>query len=112
MTALRTYLVGAAGGLIITSSTLLAQTPAVDDVGCLLLSVRVESAAKPAELKQIGTAAKWYYLGRVSMLSQSQIQAGKRAFPKELAPGPANKMVQQCFQQMQSKGKNLEGSLK
>jgi hypothetical protein len=110
MKTLSRYIVGA--GFIITSSTALAQAPATNDVGCLLLSVRVESAAKGGELKQTGTAAKWYYLGRVSKLLRSEVQAAKRAFPRELAPGSANEMMNQCLQQMQVKGKSLESALK
>ena len=111
MKILKPCLIGAAGFLSIASSAALAQSSAATDVRCLLLSNGFAGAAKEAKVKEIAAAAKIFYLGRVSMLSPSQLQAAKRSLPKQLDAGTAGQLMNQCAQQMQTTGKNVESVL-
>jgi hypothetical protein len=108
----RALLVSTTAAVTILSSAASAQNTASTDVRCLVLSTRVAGVAKDAKAKEIGTAAKFYYLGRVSLLTPAEVQAGKAAFPKQMEAGPANQMMKQCFDDMQANGKKLENALR
>ena len=108
MDIVRPILIGAAALLTVAPSVGLAQSSAVTDIRCLLLSNGFAGSATEAKAKEVAAISRTFYLGRVSMLSPSQIQAARRSLPKQFDAATAGRIMNQCAEQVQKTGKDVE----
>jgi hypothetical protein len=93
----------AATVLLLSSGSALAQTPA-EDVKCLVASNIFANTEKDAAKRQVSTAARLFYLGRVdARLGGGQLQTTLTTAAKGITAANVGATMTTCVKSMQGK---------
>jgi hypothetical protein len=106
MTYSRTIFTAAAALVALAPAQAVAQNTA-NDVRCLIVSNVFAKSAKEAKAKELANSAMLFYAGRVSSLSNAQIEAGLSAQQKEVNATNAGPTMKACASAIDGALKNI-----